>query len=194
MSKVWFTSDLHLGHKFVAGLRGFDDPAEMDAVLIDNINSVVGEHDTLWILGDVAMGDRAEGLAKLDAIKAEKHLITGNHDTCWPGLKKANVAQKMYAAHFASIQPFARLGVNSVGLVLSHFPYNGDSRGEDRYSQWRLKDAGLPLVHGHTHGTERGSLSSLGTPQVHVGLEAWDLMPVEAATVTKLVRSLQRNG
>lgn len=38
MSKVWITSDLHIGHnrEFVYGYRGFASCEEHDAVLVEN--------------------------------------------------------------------------------------------------------------------------------------------------------------
>jgi calcineurin-like phosphoesterase family protein len=35
--------------------------------------------------------------------------------------------------------------------MLSHFPYKGDHKPGDRYPEWRLRDEGLPLLHGHVH-------------------------------------------
>ena len=38
---IFFTSDLHLGHKFVAQLRGFDDVADHDAMIMRNITKML---------------------------------------------------------------------------------------------------------------------------------------------------------
>lgn len=52
---IYFTSDLHLGHKNVIRLcnRPFTDIEEMDHVLISNWNKRVHPHDTVVILGDL---------------------------------------------------------------------------------------------------------------------------------------------
>lgn len=67
MTDLWFSSDLHLGHKFVASMRGFDDPDEHDEVILNNFENTVGPDDVLWILGDLSSGalraeERALGL------------------------------------------------------------------------------------------------------------------------------------
>ena len=52
---VYFTSDLHLGHRNIISLqyRPFESVEEMDRALIDNFNSVVKKNDTVFILGDI---------------------------------------------------------------------------------------------------------------------------------------------
>lgn len=55
--------------------------------------------------------------------------------------------------------------------VWKHFPYEGDHTDEERFNQWRLRNYGQPLVHGHTHQT-----TPVGTTrpnQVCVSWEAW---------------------
>ena len=53
---VFFTSDTHFGHATVANLRGFDDVQDHNRAIVRNINKIVKPEDTLYILGDVAMG------------------------------------------------------------------------------------------------------------------------------------------
>lgn len=62
MSKVWTTSDLHIGHnrEFVYGYRGFASCEEHDAVLVENWNSLVAEDDIVYILGDVMLKHNLE--------------------------------------------------------------------------------------------------------------------------------------
>ena len=47
--KVWITSDLHFGHSqpFLYEPRGFNDIEEHDKTIIENINNIVMEDDTL---------------------------------------------------------------------------------------------------------------------------------------------------
>lgn len=82
MSKKWFISDLHLGHKnilkFSGALRGGATTEEHDQWLISSINSVVKKGDLLYILGDVAMDK--ESLPLINKIKGMKILVRGNHD------------------------------------------------------------------------------------------------------------------
>ena len=77
MSNVWFSSDLHLGHRTMARLRGFNSPEEHDEHILSKLQ-VVGKKDKLFVLGDVAW--KKEHLAQLKSTPGVKELIFGNHD------------------------------------------------------------------------------------------------------------------
>lgn len=68
----------------------------------------------------------------------------------------------------------ARRRINGVDALLSHYPYDGDHTQQTRYEAYRLRDTGLPLLHGHTHQSEQITRSMLtGAPQIHVGWDSW---------------------
>ena len=80
---IYFTADLHLGHTNIIKLsdRSFDSVEQMNETLIDNINSVVNNKDTLYLLGDISHKipvEEANTLIK--RINGRKILIRGNHD------------------------------------------------------------------------------------------------------------------
>ena len=81
---IFFTSDLHFGHKNILNFakpRPFSIIEEHDKTLINNWNDVVKDNDTVYILGDLALGLDVDQLeTKLKALKGHKHLILGNHD------------------------------------------------------------------------------------------------------------------
>ncbi len=56
-------------------------------------------------------------------------------------------------------------------MLLSHFPYAGDSHDEDRYAKFRLRDEGIPLLHGHAHEGFRERRTSRGTCGINVGVD-----------------------
>lgn len=173
---VWYTSDPHWGHRFVAGLRGFgEDAYEHDEWLRKTYAAAFKPGDVVWWLGDLTVR-----LAPVDAAattiatcsNADHRLIYGNHDAGHPMHREAHRHQRAYYG-FKLAAPFAKRKLPKVGEVhLSHFPYTGD-HGVDRYSQWRLRDLGVPLIHGHTHGTEVVTRTDAGTLQIHVGIDAW---------------------
>lgn len=187
MSVVRFTSDLHLGHEKVAGLRGFDSVRDHDAVILANWQRTVGPNDIVWVLGDITLGSRGQALAALYALPGRKRLILGNHDAGHPSNSRHPYRWgDEYAVVFEHVASSARIKLQGTEALLSHFPYDRD-RGPARHLQWRLPDLGVPLVHGHTHGTERLSRSALGTPELHVGLDAWDLTPVPDHELARLL-------
>lgn len=194
MSAVWYTADTHFMHKMLAlDIRGFSSVEEHDSALIDNWNSCVGPKDTVWHLGDFSLKQPYDFSGTFRKLNGTIHLISGNHDRCFSGIRDSyKWQQAYYNAGFASVQSFARKKLDGMYIMLSHFPYSGD-HGPDRYTQYRLKNEGLPILHGHTHFKERSSWAVL-TPQLHVGMDAWHLKPVHQEVVIELLRAMIEEG
>lgn len=198
----FFTSDTHFGHARIIELcnRPFDDISHMDEMLIANWNDVVSPEDEVFHLGDVALGPWERWHNILTRLNGFKILVVGNHDRIFKGNKDRLIERFVphYAEWFDVIaDEVTNLDIRDVngqvaGYVnLSHFPYDGDSHGNDRYTDFRLADRGLPLVHGHTHSSGHPeSFSSLGTPQFHVGVDAHGYKPVSELEVASWLRSL----
>jgi calcineurin-like phosphoesterase family protein len=80
MSKVWFCSDLHLGHKNIARFRKeVYDCQENTEKILQNINDTVSKNDDLWVLGDWCFDEVL--VPRFMEIKCRsKYLVRGNHD------------------------------------------------------------------------------------------------------------------
>ncbi len=80
--KVFFTSDTHFNHTNIIQYcqRPFKSTDEMNEAMIDNWNSVVGEDDTVFHLGDFCLGGAAEWNKILNRLNGKIYLILGNHD------------------------------------------------------------------------------------------------------------------
>ena len=74
MSRVFVIADLHLGHKLIAGLRGFPSPIEHDTAIVHAWNSTVTKRDVVYVLGDVF------SLELVPTLNGTKKLALGNHD------------------------------------------------------------------------------------------------------------------
>ena len=203
---VWFTSDQHFGHARLLELspaRGaaFPTVGEMNARLVHNWNSVVQPDDTVWVLGDVDMHGKDTTLALVEQLVGTKILIAGNHDACWAGVREGWKNRDLYlAAGFAAVLDFAvttlppvRPQAPATRVLLSHFPYAGDSHDEDRYAQFRLRDEGVPLLHGHVHESFRERRTKKGTWHINVGVDWWDYAPVPAETLADHLDDLRRD-
>ncbi len=184
---VWFTSDLHFGHRLVADHRLFDDVTEHDEQIATNWRKAVGPRDQVWVLGDIAVSSPKYALGILADLPGEKHLIAGNHDGCHPMHRDSHKRVGAYLEVFSTVQSAARRRVAGVEVLLSHFPYERD-RGEARYTQWRLANRGAWLLHGHTHGTERVTITP-DSREIHVGIDAWEGAPVHLSTIEKLIQA-----
>lgn len=55
-SETLYTADLHLGHRLVTELRGFDSTDDHDNELARRWDTTVGEGDVVWVLGDISGG------------------------------------------------------------------------------------------------------------------------------------------
>lgn len=173
MTRTFYTSDLHIDHRLVAGIRGFThehpqsgefglrvsvpDTAAHDEMIARIWDEQVGRDDTVYVLGDISISGKQYALDWIAARPGTKHLITGNHDPVHSGIDRSAVRkQRDWLRVFETINPFMRRRYNGINYLLSHFPYWPHDRPgiEPRYEQFRLPNLGLPLLHGHTHSTE----------------------------------------
>ena len=199
---AWFTSDQHSRLLALSPARGavFATAAEMNARLIHNWNAVVRPDDTVWVLGDFDMHGKDASLALVEQLVGTKILVAGNHDACWAGVRDGWKNRDLYlAAGFTAVMDFAvtmlpplRPQAPATRVLLSHFPYAGDSHDEDRYAQFRLRDEGIPLLHGHVHESFRERRTKKGTWGINVGVDWWDYAPVSAETLAQHLEDLRR--
>lgn len=188
MSETWLTSDLHLGHEKVAKIRGFDNVADHDRTVLANLARRVKPGDNVFLLGDLVMGPEKDShlCAIRQAVGGEDVHVTvvlGNHDRPHP--MHNNGHRHLFKwLHLLADAVVTTATIKHAGQVhlMSHFPYDGEGAtryyDEDRDTQWRLRDEGKPLIHGHVHDYVRARLSRAGTPMYHVGLDSWGLAPV----------------
>lgn len=192
---IFLTSDTHFGHEKVAKLRGFDTVAEHDIYLGVAWMATVAEDDTVWHLGDVAMGGWRNSLPLLRELPGKKHLVLGNHDRAHPLNSNGYKYTDEYLTVFDSVQTAAAIRFMGETWLLSHLPYDGDHTEDERFTQWRLRDEGTPLFHGHTHGPETVNYSQAGTLQVHVGVDSkWGMGPVPLTDIKLELERTKENA
>lgn len=184
---TWFTSDLHFGHTNVIAYssRPFADVEEMNEAIVTRWNERVAASDTVWVLGDVALGRIADTLPLVELLNGTKILVAGNHDRCWAGHRKgvATWTQRYLDAGFAEIRQGAiELDVAGRTVLACHFPYRGDSHDHDRYAEARPADRGSWLLHGHVH--ERWRVRGR---MINVGVDAWNHAPVSQDQLAQLI-------
>jgi calcineurin-like phosphoesterase family protein len=179
MGEIRFVGDAHLGHQLVSGLRGFSSVPDHDHHILGNMARVARPDTIWWHTGDEAFNGWQGRIKAFAEIPGTHHLVLGNHDRAFPANSNSFEYVAAYLEVFASVQLAARISHHGVRLLICHFPYDGDTpgRGEERFEQWRLRDLGTTLIHGHTHSDQRLSRSARGTVQIHAGLDAWGLVP-----------------
>ena len=127
MSRVFITSDWHLGHKAICKYRpGFDTREQHDQVLVDNYLSIIKRRDTVYFLGDICFTE--ESIQVIRDLPGHKILIMGNHD----------------AQHFKSV-----LLHDAFDEVIAMKSYKGVWLTHCPIHETELR--GKYNIHGHTH-------------------------------------------
>lgn len=163
----------------------------MDNEIVRRWNTIVHPEDTVFHLGDVALGQIDYSLAKVGELNGHKILIEdGNHDRPFMSRGKPRYQEwyDRYLEVFDEIRPAGKIPwVDGTMVNLSHFPYDGDSHGADRYAKDRLEDNRMVLVHGHTHQNKVVSFSKRGSIQIHVGQDAHSFTPVSQEQIQRYI-------
>jgi len=153
---IFFTSDTHFGDPRILRIdrRPFADLPSHDAALVEAWNAVVGPDDTVWHLGDFALGPPPERIAALlGALNGRKHLIVGNNDG----------PATLSAPGWTSVAHYAETEVEGRRLVLCHYAFR----------TWNGLGRGAINLHGHSHGRLKPI-----PRQYDVGVDAQGLAPV----------------
>jgi calcineurin-like phosphoesterase family protein len=186
--KVFITSDTHYGHKNIcrgvtawrlpdgsipeSQTRNFETIDEMNDVIINNINSVVGQDDVLIHLGDWSFGG-FENIQKFrDRILCKEiHLILGNHDHHIENNREG--CQEF----FASVNHYTKLMYKYETLVLMHYPIDS----------WDGLNKGHIHLHGHCHLPQQKVFGK--GRRMDVGIDGnMFFMPYELDNVIKIVK------
>ncbi len=180
---TWFTSDQHFGHANIIGFceRPFTDVDEMNTEIARRWTEVVQPDDTVYVLGDYAMGRINETLAITRQLPGRKILLAGNHDRCFVDSSNPRLTWiGLYIeAGFAEIhQGTILVDVDGRTVRACHFPhldtdaeYSPDRR--DKFAKHRPIDDGDWLLHGHVHEKWQHR-----NRMINVGVDVWDFYPV----------------
>lgn len=130
MSQVRFIGCLHLGHRWMAAHRGFQDSFYHDEKVIDTWNQTVHKKDLTYILGDITM-ETDEHYYQLDRLNGRKIVVLGNHD-----MKEHVRTLLKYVETVAGM-------VDYKGFCLTHAPIHPNEVNFYRGN-----------IHAHIHGNE----------------------------------------
>ena len=142
---TWFSSDWHLGHRFMALKRGYQTTKDHDSDIVFSVSQQVSKGDRLFILGDVAF--TRDSLFLLNAIDCEKVLVMGNHDTLPPHL---------YSVVFDHVAG----AFQKWNWMLTHVPIHPQEL-------YRME----ANIHGHIH--KSAATGNLTHPYVNVNWDWW---------------------
>ena len=171
MSKVFFTSDLHFGHKNVIRFdnRPFASVDEMDKELVRRWNRKVAKDDVVYVLGDVSWYNLERTKAIVKSLNGRKFLVRGNHDR----ITADN------PCGFEGVTSYKELHLpGNVHVVLSHYPMPIFNR--HHYGSY--------MLYGHVHNSHewnmveswKADMQRLDIPcnMYNVGTMIWGYEPV----------------
>ena len=182
--KIWFTSDLHFGHRNVIKFcnRPFADIKEMGQKLIENWNYCVKGDDIVFVLGDTFWFNDSRGIKKtLSQLNGEIYILPGNHDD--------------FSSYHRVDDPRIHLCEDIVALWME----SENDRGWDKkileiwmqhypMSTWPHRENGAWQLFGHIHSQEGRTEGidqdlQLHWNQMDVGCDRWDYCPISLESI-----------
>jgi calcineurin-like phosphoesterase family protein len=146
--RIFFTSDTHYNHTNICRgttrwvdandiTRDFKSLGEMNDRIVAGINTLVGENDYLFHLGDWSFGGFESIWKFRHQINCQNiHLILGNHD------HHIERNRENIRDIFSSVNQYVELEVNREHkFVLMHYPI----------MSWNKMNEGVIHLHGHVH-------------------------------------------
>jgi calcineurin-like phosphoesterase family protein len=185
---VWITSDTHYHHKNICrgvtnwrtqdgkipvnSTRDFQTLDEMGDAIVNNINSKVGQDDTLIHLGDVAFGgfDKLEQF--LDRLICKNiYLVLGNHD------HHIKNNREFIKDRFMSVQNYMEVNIEGENFVLCHYPLQS----------WHGLNKGVIHLHGHVHLSAQNKWGN--GKRLDVGMDGNNMHPYK---ITEIVHMMDK--
>lgn len=162
--RLWFVSDTHFLHTNIIKYceRPFQDTKEMNQVLVDRWNEVVGEDDLIFCLGDFALGREKDCHHILQSLNGHKVLIKGNHEKTV--MKKSFNRDEFDGGIYELLEIKVNDDEVSDGfqpIVLCHYTM----------MTWNRSHRGSLQLFGHVHGQLNDS-ELLKPTQMDVGVDS----------------------
>lgn len=133
MKMIYFISDTYFNHINIIKYcnRPFDNVKQMNEILIKNWNKFITTEDTIYHLGDFALGRKENITDIVNQLNGNKYIIIGNHDK-W--------GVNTYGELGFNVLKNAPIKLDDYILLLSHIP---------------VPDKQIPNgfinIHGHIH-------------------------------------------
>lgn len=189
MKNVFFTSDLHLGHKGVIEFckRPFASVEAMDEALIKRYNARVRNDHVVYFLGDVSFHPPRIGIPQLQRLNGIKILVQGNHDK-WSPTQYRNV--------FVEVVQEAVIDLAGHRIRLSHYPPGPSDNGDPNAEKYLKRNLHLRPVRAHSSemvfcGHVHEMWKTREDYIVNVGVDVWNYAPVGPSDIMKLLWNLR---
>lgn len=151
----------------------------MNVSLVSNYNSVVSNEDTVYILGDLMLGqDYQKGLELIKSLNGQKVIVAGNHDT--------NKRRDLYENELGlKVFDATTFSYNGYHFYLSHYPTICSNNDDDKPLKARIIN-----LCGHSHTKDPFiELKERGISSYHVEIEAQNNYPVSIDTIIENIKT-----
>ena len=182
--KIWFVSDLHLGHDkdFILNPRQYGNVTEALTHQWQVLTDSIGPNDIVFNLGDAVIGAGTNSAAYAKRVVMlpckQQYYLWGNHnagmqqlyDECRHEIGLLADDVELYPLNYPN-SPFVFMGhrieifIDGQPVVLDHYPI----------ASWNHMSKGGYNIHGHCH---RNLKEDMSLKRVDVGWE-WKRGPVE---------------
>jgi len=177
---TFFTSDTHFGHENIIKYcnRPFASAEEMDKALISNWNKVVKPEDTVFHLGDFAVGGSSVWNNVLYALNGKIYLIKGNHD-----LKNL---RRGYLGRFEEVTSQLHIVIDGKSIYLNHFPFLAFGGAWREDPTWQLFGH-IHSGNGNLTGKDFERAKYLFPSQYDVGVDNNNYTPISFRKVQSII-------
>lgn len=175
MENIFLCADTHFSHHAIIKCcnRPFDNIEEMNETIINNWNSMIGNNDIVYHLGDFMMGLTLKNINKsfdkltqlVGRLNGKIHLISGNHDKIL--IKLCRIKNE---CPFEIIENRKFIKSQGRKITLTHKALNDDY-----------------TLHGHSHT----NLSNNGYVRLDVGIDNFNYYPVSLENIMIELKSLE---
>lgn len=175
---IYFISDTHFNHENIIKYcnRPFKDVKEMDYEILTNWNKKVKKDDTIYHLGDLALGDKEEFFELSKNLNGKKYLIKGNHD---------NWSINSYKDMGFIVLTNPQIKLKKYKFLLSHVPLS------DKYIPQEYIN-----IHGHIHNKylhdfiyESEIKNYSIKKHVNISCDVTNFMPISIEEINKLIKN-----
>ena len=148
----------------------------MNTVLTNNWNSIVGNDDVVYCIGDFGFSDPGKYASRLTG---KKILILGNHDR-----------QSQCNGHFEEICNYKQIEIDGRLVHLKHYPYKSNvGEHDNKFIDRMLDNDGNWLIHGHVHNSK----PKIVNKSINVGVEWWNYTPIPEEEIVKIIRDYRED-
>lgn len=192
LEKIFFTADNHFGHSNIIQYtnRPFNSVVEMDRVMINNWNAMIGPDDIVFHLGDFCLGDNDKAKEYFSKLNGLIFILNTHfhHDKYWLPKEISFLEADIYSnfnngrggAAVKFLPPIEVLEFEELGdgkhplvIVLCHYPL----------AVWDRKHYGSIHLHGHNHGRYIGEGKIMD-----VGVDCNDFYPVSFNSIFEAMK------